>query len=111
MPVRSWSATRFWPAIKPRVTIADILQFVRFLADDPSIVIDSAVAASETATGFRNMALANYMRAFGNIDHPVEETLGVYFHQCSIAMSCRQLAAAGLFLANGGVIPPPDTKS
>jgi glutaminase len=45
------------------------------------------------------------MRAFGNLSHPPSHTLGVYFHQCAIAMSCEQLAKAGLFLAAGGVHP------
>lgn len=90
---------------RPRETIAEILRFLRGLSDDPSIFIDRDVAKSELDTGFRNAALANYMRAFGNIHHPVDETLGVYFHQCAIAMSCVQLARAGLFLANGGTNP------
>ena len=90
---------------KPKETIAEILRFVRSLADDDSIVIDKDIAQSETDTGFRNAALANYMRAFGNLRHPVEETLGVYFHQCAMAMNCVQLARSGLFLANGGVNP------
>ena len=45
------------------------------------------------------------MRGFGNLHHDVAHVLGVYFHQCAIAMSCRQLAQAGLFLANGGINP------
>lgn len=90
---------------KPKEALAEILRFVRFLADDPSIMVDPIVAKSELETGFRNVALANYMRAFGNIHHDVDLTLGVYFHQCAIAMTCRQLARAGLFLANSGTIP------
>ncbi len=90
---------------QPREAIGQILQFVRFLADDDTIAIDPAVARSETEFGYRNRALANYMRAFGNLTHPVDLTLGVYFHQCAIAMNCCQLARAGLFLANGGRIP------
>ncbi|MDQ0474302.1 glutaminase [Labrys wisconsinensis] len=90
---------------EPREAIGEILRFVRFLADDETISIDPAVARSETETGFRNAALANYMRSFGNIHHAVEKVLGVYFHHCAIAMSCRQLARAGLFLANGGRNP------
>jgi glutaminase len=90
---------------QPREAIAEILQFARFVAVDDSITIDAAVARSETATGFRNAALANYMRSFGNLRHPVEHVLGVYFHQCAIAMSCRQLARSGLFLACGGLVP------
>ena len=42
----------------PRVSLGEIVRFVRFLADDPSISIDEAVAASEKRTGFRNTALA-----------------------------------------------------
>ena len=94
---------------QPGEAIAEILRFIRSLGDDPSISIDPAVAKSETDTGFRNVALANFMRAFGNLDHPVDMTL-VYFHQCAIAMSCRQLALAGLFLANGGVNPLSNSR-
>jgi glutaminase len=90
---------------RPREAIGDILRFVRFLAEDDSILVDPQVARSETETGFRNAALVNYMRAFGNISHPVEEVLGVYVHHCAIAMSCRQLARAGLYLANDGRHP------
>ncbi|WP_460451695.1 glutaminase [Alsobacter sp. SYSU BS001988] len=90
---------------KPREALGEILRFMRFLTDDPSIVIDEAVAASEQRTGFRNRALANYMKSFGVLDNPVDYTLGVYFHHCAIAMSCRQLAAAGRFLAHLGRSP------
>ncbi len=89
----------------PKEAIGEILRFVRFLADDDEIVIDDAVARSETATGHRNVALANYMRGFGNLAHDPALTLGVYFHQCAIAMTCRQLAAAGRFLALDGRHP------
>ena len=90
---------------QPRETIGEIVRFIRFLADDDTIAIDHAVAASERATGFRNFALANYMRSFGNLVHAPELALGVYFHHCAIAMSCRQLAMAGRFLANAGKHP------
>ena len=90
---------------EPREAIGEILRFAQFVADDDSIRIDPDVARSESDTGFRNRALANYMSAFGNLKHPVEKVLGVYFHQCAIAMSCRQLARAGLFLATGGCMP------
>src|SRR6185369_18044545 len=90
---------------RPREALGEILRFVRFLADDPSIGIDEAVAASEQRTGFRNAALANYMKSFGVLENPVEMTLGVYFHHCAIAMTCRQLAMAGRFLAQLGTNP------
>jgi glutaminase len=90
---------------QPREALGEILWFMRFLADDPSIRIDETVAASEQRTGYRNSALANYMKSFGVIENPVEFILGVYFHHCAIAMSCRQLAMAGRFLAQLGTNP------
>jgi glutaminase len=90
---------------QPREALGEILRFMQFLAADPSIVVDQAVAASEQRTGYRNVALANYMKSFGVLENPVEHTLGVYFHHCAIAMSCRQLAAAGRFLAHFGANP------
>ena len=90
---------------QPREVLGELLRFLRFLADDPSIIIDEAVAASEQRTGFRNAALANYMKSFGVIENPVDHTLGVYFHHCAIAMTCRQLAMAGRFLATNGRNP------
>ncbi len=83
--------------------IAAILARVRALAGDDSIDIDAAVAWSEAMTGYRNAALANYMRSFGVIAGPVDATLSVYFQQCAISMSCRQLARAGRFLMGGGI--------
>jgi glutaminase len=90
---------------QPREALGEILRFLKFLADDSTITIDNAVAASEQRTGFRNAALANYMKSFGVLENPVEFTLGVYFHHCAIAMSCRQLALAGRFLAQFGGNP------
>jgi glutaminase len=87
---------------EPRETLGEILSFMRHVAGDDAIVIDREVARSEQQTGFRNAALANYMFAFSNIMNPVEKTLGVYFHQCALSLSCIQLARAGLFLANRG---------
>ncbi|MGF9694199.1 glutaminase [Rhizobium sp. 0TCS1.26] len=89
----------------PKEAIAEIVRFVQYLADDPSITIDPEVARSETATGFRNFALANFMKSFGRLEHPVEHVLGVYFHQCALAMTCTQLARSGLFLAANGKNP------
>ncbi len=87
---------------QPKETLGEMLRYVQFLADDDDIHIDRAVAASEAATGHRNYSLAHYLKSFGNLESPVDLALGVYFHQCAIAMNCRQLASAGRFLAFGG---------
>ena len=89
----------------PREGIGAILRLVRGLTGDDSIAVDGSVAYSEAGTGYRNAALANYMRAFGIISGPVDTSLQVYFHQCAIAMSCRQLARAGRFLCHAGHCP------
>ncbi len=87
---------------RPKEVLGQFLRFMRMVTDDDTISIDEDVALSEKQTGFGNRALANYMRAFDNINHAVEETLGTYFHLCALSMSCRQLANAGRYLMCGG---------
>lgn len=88
---------------EPKETLGEILRFVHFIADDDSIRFDHKVVASEMEHRDRNAALAHFMKSFGHLKHDVDKVLGVYFHQCSIAMSCEQLARAGLFLVSNGV--------
>ncbi len=88
---------------QPKESLAEIIQFVRYIADDNSIGIDEKVALSELATTHRNASLAHFMKSFGNIEHDIDKLLGVYCHQCSIAMSCEQLAKSGLFLVSDGM--------
>ena len=85
--------------------IAGLLTFVQNLAGDPSVHIDNEVAESEAHTGFRNIALANYMKSFGNMSARVDDALTLYFHQCALALTCRQLALAGRYLMLGGDAP------
>ena len=91
---------------EPKETLGEILRFVHFIADDDSIRFDHKVAASEMEHRDRNAALAHFMKSFGHLKHDVDKVLGIYFHQCSIAMSCQQLARAGLFLVSNGVNQP-----
>jgi glutaminase len=81
----------------------DFLQFVRDLANDQSIDFDKKVAESEHKTGFRNYAIANLLKSFGNLENEVETVLDFYFHQCSIAMNCKQLSNAFFAFANQGI--------
>ena len=80
-----------------------LLQFVRDRADNTSIIMDEEVARSEREAGFRNFALANFLRSFNNLENSVENVLDFYFHQCALQMSCADLARAFLHLANAGV--------
>ncbi|BCB61914.1 glutaminase [Halomonas sp. A020] len=94
----------------PKETLAEILSFVRYIADDNSICFDHQVAASEMEHKDRNASLAHFMKAFGRLRHDVDKVLGTYFHQCAIAMSCDQLAHAGLFLASDGINRPSNLR-
>ncbi|HJV85839.1 MAG TPA: glutaminase [Noviherbaspirillum sp.] len=82
-----------------------VLQFVRMLADEPAIDFDRIVAQSEQDTAHRNSAIAYFMKDFGNLHNPVASVIGSYCRQCSITMTCAELAKAGSFLAQHGTIP------
>ena len=67
--------------------------------------INVPVFLSEKATGNRNKAIAYLMLNFGMISDRIEETLDLYFQQCSIMVNGRDLAMMAATLANGGVNP------
>ena len=90
---------------QPAEAIVDIAGFMRRLAMDEEVSIDPEVAASEEETGFRNASLAYFLKSFDNLKSPVTDVLQVYFNQCALRMTCRQLARAGLFLAQDGLDP------
>lgn len=89
----------------PRAFLGELLRFIRMAASDEAIHINDRVAASEQATGDLNRALAYFMAAHGNMVNPVEMTLGAYFHQCAVEMTCVQLAQAALFLTGAPGAP------
>ncbi|HLF53420.1 glutaminase [Flavobacterium sp.] len=80
----------------------DFLDFIRMISGSPTIDFNLKVAQSEKETGFRNAALANFLKSFGNIENDVETVLDFYFHQCSLEMTCKELAHSFFFLANEG---------
>ena len=88
----------------------EFLAFIRKLTANGTINYDLKVAQSEKSFGHRNAALVNLMKSFGNIRHDVETVLDFYFHQCSIAMSCRELANAFLLFANDGKLFPSNEQ-
>lgn len=82
-----------------------ILQFARMIAAQPQIDFDMTVAHSERETAHRNYAIAHLMKDFGNLHNPVKSVIDSYCRQCSITMTCAELAKAGSFLANHGTVP------
>lgn len=76
--------------------------FLRKLANNETIQTDLKVAKSEYEHRSRNAATAYLMKSFGNFENDVESVLKSYFSNCSITMSCEDLAIATSYLANQG---------
>ena len=83
---------------------AQMLALLSGLCGEP-VHFDDEVAASEAATGYRNVALANFMKSFGRLDNDVNAVLDAYFHHCAVRMTCQQLARATVFLCRDGRHP------
>ncbi|MBD2073395.1 glutaminase A [Phormidium sp. FACHB-592] len=69
------------------------------------VYIDMSVFVSERSSGHRNRAMASLMRHFGMIDDRMDESLDLYFQQCSMMVNCRDLATMAATLANRGINP------
>jgi len=69
------------------------------------LTIDQDVYESERRTGHRNRAIAHLLLNFGIVHEAAEAALDVYFRQCSILVSCRDLAMMAATLANMGRHP------
>ena len=83
----------------------EVLEFVRSLSGNDKIDFNLKVAYSERSMAYRNYALVNLMKSFGNIKNDIEKVMDLYFRICSIEMTCRELSESFLFLANNGVVP------
>jgi glutaminase len=84
--------------------LACVLKTFGRLAGRP-MEVDRAVLESERATGHRNRAIAYLERNAGMIDERIDEHLDLYFAQCSILVSARDLALMAATLANNGTNP------
>ena len=67
--------------------------------------VDEAVFASERETGDRNRAIAYLLRNYAVVQGDVGAVLDVYFRQCSVLVTARDLAIMAATLANNGVNP------
>jgi len=89
---------------------SDLFEFIRGITGNLNIGYSQRIAESEVQTGFRNYALANLMKSFGNIENDLESVLGLYFNLCSIQMTCKEVAETFLFLATNGINPVTNEK-
>jgi len=67
--------------------------------------VDEAVYRSESTTGDRNRAIAYLLRTSGVIKDDVSKVLDVYFRQCAILVTARDIAIMAATLANRGTNP------
>jgi len=81
------------------------LNFIRELAENENINYNEIVAQSEKENGYRNAALVNYIKSFNNIKNNPDAVLDFYFHQCSIEMSCEDLARVFQVFSHNGIVP------
>ena len=88
-----------------KTAYAEVLSFIRAIADDETIKENCEVAQSEMKNGYRNLALANLMKSFNNLDNDVIDVVDTYFKQCSIQITTSSLSRAILYLANDGIDP------
>jgi len=99
-------------------TKMELIEFVRELSGNKQVSYDFEVADSEEKTGYRNRALANFIKSYGNMNNEPDDVLDVYYHQSAIRMSCKDLSRAFIYLANGGystiakkqILSPRQTK-
>ncbi len=67
--------------------------------------IDETVYQSESATGHRNRAIGHMLRNFDILTSHPDRTVELYFQQCSVSVTCRDLGVMAATLANRGVNP------
>jgi glutaminase len=78
------------------------LSFVKKIADNAAVSYNPLMVASEKKAGYRNAALVNFMKSFGNIHNEIDEVMDFYYHICSIEMTCAELSKTFLLYANHG---------
>jgi len=87
------------------VAYLKVLEFIQMIANDNSITSNTTVSSSEMQNGHRNLALANLMKSFHNLDNDVQGVVQTYFNHCAVEMNTQMLSRSMLYLANHGTDP------
>ena len=82
----------------------DFLNFCKEVSNNQNLEYSEKVAQSEKKSGFRNIALCNFIKSFDNIKNDVNKLLDFYFYTCSLEMSCNELSNLFLYLADNKFI-------
>ncbi|MCK3686068.1 glutaminase [Maribellus sp. YY47] len=78
----------------------DFLAFVRKLSKNSGLEYSAGIARSEKSVGYRNIALCNFIKSYGNIRNEPDEVLDFYFNMCSLEMNCRELTQTFMYLVD-----------
>jgi glutaminase len=84
--------------------MANILAFLEKMLGK-RLSVNEEVYQSESATAFRNRAIAYYLKETGYLESSVEDATETYFKQCAIEVNTEDLAQISLILANDGYHP------
>ena len=98
------TASSLLPGDGPAQQVGALLDYLAAFVDHP-LTVDERVHASEAATGHRNRAIAHLLRSVDVLTGDPMAAVDVYFQQCSVQVTARDLALMAATLANGGVQP------
>ncbi len=87
-----------------------LLYFLETFAGRP-LKINEKIYHSEQSTGHRNRAIAYLMLHFKMIGPNLDETLDLYFKQCSIDVNTKDLSVMASTFANNGINPITKKKA
>ncbi len=82
-----------------------LLDFIRRVTGNREITLNEDVYKSEKLTADRNRSLAYFLKDNRIISGDVEESLNLYFKQCSLNVNTGDIARASSVLANKGYDP------
>src|SRR5262245_9871255 len=88
----------------PTTRLSRILESLSLYAGR-ELSIEEPVYRSESETGHRNRAIGHMLRNFNILTEPPEPVVDLYFKQCSVSVTCRDLGVMAATLANHGVNP------
>ncbi|NLC66265.1 MAG: glutaminase A [Clostridium sp.] len=87
-----------------------IIDFTKKLLGKQNIKIDYKVYISEKKTGVNNYKIGKMLKEKNLIKDDIKDVLDLYFKQCSLLVSGRDLAFFGAVLANNGVNPKTNVR-
>lgn len=96
------TATSLIPGRDLEDKLAGLLAFIGRMLEMDSVEIDLDIYEGERRTGNKNWAIAYMLKENNLVSADLDETMELYFKQCSILVRCIDLSRFGLFLLRNG---------